>query len=781
MTNPTHEFYLGRHPSNEAEQLLDPDKLTTHGVILGMTGSGKTGLGVVLLEEAARRRIPSLIIDPKGDMGNLLLNFATQPAQAFAPWVDPAEAKREGVTVAELGESKAQLWHKGVGSFGLDFAGDSSLALADRFSILTPGSQQGTPVNLIGNLACPAGASSAELLADEIDSIVSGLLGLLGEEVDPLTSRAYVFLSAIIRSAWEKGADLDLVELISQVLEPPFRKLGVFQLDAFFDDKARGKLAMQLNNLLASPSFAAWCSGEPLDMDRLLSNSEPHSTILYLAHLSEEERKFVVSLVLGKLLSWVRRQPGTSALRALLYMDEVAGYAPPNGAPSTKRPLLTLLKQARAQGLGLVLSTQNPVDLDYKALSNTGTWWLGRMQTEQDRKRVLSGMSEHSADLDELSSQIAQLKSRQFVLFSAKKGKPSLFGTRWALSYLRGPLTLSEVKRLCPQPSSAVTAAAAEEASQTPDASELPGLAIMPPVADSADVGYLRPSAEWAEEAGADFASKLYSPALVATVALRFDETKASLDHTEKWQAVFFPLKDDLIKSPMTEVSYDERDISASVPSGARYSERTPQLEKATVFRSFSARLKEQLHATETYDLLVHPGMKVFSRPGEARQGFVQRCTKLADDSADEAAAKLRDKYEKKLAQIQAKIDAAQQKAEQLEVDASARTQQEWISGAASVLGMFLGGGRNLRGLSGAMSRRGMTRRTKQRLKHAEAKVDTLEQQLEDIEQELAEELQDIADKFAAQAEQIEEFSVSLEKNDVRVESLRLVWIPTSN
>ncbi|MEA2009154.1 MAG: DUF87 domain-containing protein, partial [Actinomycetota bacterium] len=378
------DFFLGGPIDPEtgdriADQrtIYDASDLTTHGVIVGMTGSGKTGLGIIYLEEALRSGIPTLILDPKGDMTNLLLTFPDLAPSDFEPWIDPATVG-DDETIGSAAAKTASLWTEGLAGWGLD--GDDIRELRDRagFTIYTPGSTTGTPLDIIGSLDSPSGAfdDNSEALRDEILSFTSGLLGMVGIDSDPISSRETILITNLIEHAWRGGQSLDIASLLAWIQQPPIRKLGVFDVDTFFPPKDRLSLAMKLNGLLASPGFATWMAGPHLDIESLLwsSNGTPQAAIVYLAHLSDDERQFVVTLILSKLITWMRSQPGSGELRALVYMDEVYGFAPPTARPPSKKPILTLLKQARAFGVGLLLATQNPVDLDYKAMSNAGTW-----------------------------------------------------------------------------------------------------------------------------------------------------------------------------------------------------------------------------------------------------------------------------------------------------------------------------------------------------------------------------------------------------------------------
>ncbi|MEI6496722.1 MAG: helicase HerA-like domain-containing protein, partial [Actinomycetota bacterium] len=426
--------------------------LTTHGVIVGMTGSGKTGLGVVLIEEALRAGVPALLIDPKGDLTNLCLTFPNLAPADFQPWVNEGDAEKAGQSVADFAAGQAKAWTDGLAGWNLGGADIGALRQRTAFTIYTPGSSSGVGLDVVGSLTVPADMSDAETVGEEVSSFVSGLLGLVGISADPLSSREHILLSNLITNEWSQGRNLDLPTLVGLALKPPIRKLGVFELDDFYPPKDRTAFAMRLNGLLASPSFGAWMNGAPLDIGSMLRTPDgaPRCAIITTAHLGDNERQFVTTLVLSKLVAWMRRQSGTTDLRALLYMDEVAGYLPPTANPPTKQPIMTLMKQARAFGLGVVLSTQNPVDIDYKAISNAGTWMIGRLQTEQDKNRLLDGMNAATGATNtaELSATIGGLAKREFMMRRAGKDQPEVLTTRWAMSYLRGPLTREQIATL---------------------------------------------------------------------------------------------------------------------------------------------------------------------------------------------------------------------------------------------------------------------------------------------------------------------------------------------
>ncbi|MCL4813036.1 MAG: DUF87 domain-containing protein, partial [Vicinamibacteraceae bacterium] len=456
-------FYLGKAYDLEARRtrddlvLYDSSDLVTHAVIIGMTGSGKTGLGIGLLEEAALDGIPALVIDPKGDLGNLMLTFPSLAPEEFEPWVLAEDAARAGVDRAAWAATQAAAWREGLERWGQDAARVRRFREAADIAIYTPGSSAGLPLSALKAFTAPPPGLAAdhELLAERISSSVTGLLTLVGIDSDPVTSREHILLATIVGDAWRKQESLDLEALIQRIQTPPFTRVGVLDLDAFYPAADRFQLAMRLNGLLASPGFAAWREGEPIDIDRLLYTADrrPRLAVLSIAHLSDAERMFFVSLLLNEVLAWVRRQPGTTSLRALVYMDEVAGYVPPVANPPSKAPLLTLMKQARAFGVGLVLATQNPVDLDYKGLGNAGTWFLGRLQTDRDKQRVLDGLEgalagQEAMDRAALDRMLSGLGKRVFVMNNVHESGPVMFETRWVLSYLRGPMTRDEIRRL---------------------------------------------------------------------------------------------------------------------------------------------------------------------------------------------------------------------------------------------------------------------------------------------------------------------------------------------
>ena len=622
--------------------VVGSSELTTHGVIVGMTGSGKTGLAIVLLEEALLAGIPTLILDPKGDMGNLALTFPDLDAASFRPWVNESDAAAENMSVDDFASKTATAWREGLGAQGIGPERITQLKNAADVTIYTPGSASGVPLNLIGSLGAPplSWDTEAETLRDEIEGTVTSLLALIGITADPLSSREHVLLANLIENAWRAGRDLDLGTLIGEIQSPPLRKLGVFEIDAFFPPQDRTALALRLNSLVASPSFAAWGAGAALDIQSLLFTAAgtPRAAIVYLAHLSDEERMFVATLVFGKLVTWMRGQSGTSDLRALAYMDEVMGYVPPTAAPPAKKPILTILKQGRAFGLGLVLSTQNPVDLDYKAMANAGTWFVGRLQTENDKARVLEGLRSAAGDTDitELDKDIGALQKRQFMLVSAKDSHPKVFGTRWAMSYLRGPLTkeqvatlMQDVARPAAAPAPAPEAAGAPGAVSAPDAAaaatgELAPdeTSVAPAAPPGVDVAYLDPSAPWGEQIGVAAGSTRLQAFIATRVALRYDDTASAIDEQQEFEAVYGPLDGGLDLDSETVVDFDDRDFRADAPAGATYVLPQAPIGEPAFFARAAKDIQAHLVANRALELYRNKDAQAHVAAGRVGGGF---------------------------------------------------------------------------------------------------------------------------------------------------------------
>jgi len=802
-------LFIGHRTDGAREPVIyDSADFTTHGVIVGMTGSGKTGLGMTILEEALLNDIPCLIIDPKGDMGNLLLNFPDFAQSDFRPWVDEAEANRRGVTPDQLAANVATSWKEGLAGSGITPKRMIGLRDGTEMTIYTPGSGAGVGLNVLGSMKAPAldWGTQGELINDEIEAFVSSLLSLAGVEADPVSSPEHILLSTIISTFWREGRDLDLATLVGQVPKPPFRKLGVFDIDTFFPEKDRMALAMKLNGLLASPSFAAWLEGTPLDVGEMLTGGDKvKAAIVYLTHLSDAERLFVVTLLLSKVVSWFRTQPGTSDLRALVYMDEVFGFVPPTAEPPSKKPILTILKQARAHGVGMILSTQNPVDLDYKAMSNAGTWMVGRLQTENDKKRILEGLASATGavDVGSYDKLITDLDKRQFVLSMAKVSEPTLFGTRWAMSYMAGPMTRDQVSvlmkdRVEARPTPDVEPATAPAAASSPaesltapagaptepletasDQVRSEDVPVMPTVAEGVTTVYLDPAAAWAGEVGADPTGARLTAAVAATVSLTYDDTTAAVSHQEAFEAVVFPVAPVLGPDSIKEVDHDPRDFRPDPPASAMYVLPEPKIDTKSYWSALDTDLTNHLVGARKLNVLKNDALKLYSRPGESRGDFAARATAAAEKALDEAIAKLRDKHAARLERARAALAKAENRVADLEATAGSKQTEELLSGAGDIIGVLFGGKSRSNPLGQAARRRSAASQARARAENARATLTEEQVELETLKADLEDEVADLEDDFAARAESIEEVEIPLEKTDVRVVELKLVWIPT--
>ena len=794
MALPNHEklgfFYLGREydPATRqvgAELLYDARDLTTHAVCIGMTGSGKTGLCLSLLEEAAIDGIPAIAIDPKGDIANLALTFPDLRPEDFRPWVDAGEAARKGQGLEEFAASTAAAWRKGLEEWGEDGARIQRLREAARVTIYTPGSSAGRPLSILRSFAAPDAtiAGDATALKERVGSAVAGLLGLLGIDADPVRSRDYILLCALLDAAWRRGEGLDLAALIRSVQKPPFEQVGVFDLESFFPAKDRTGLALRINALLASPGFEAWLQGDALDVQSLLYDEagKPRIAIISIAHLNDAERMFVVTLVANELVAWMRRQSGTTSLRAVFYMDEVFGYFPPTAMPPSKTPLLTLMKQARAFGLGVVLATQNPVDLDYKGLGNAGTWLIGRLQTERDKLRVIEGLLGSNAvggmDKAQLEAAMSNLPERTFLMRNVHDDSPVLLRTRWALSYLRGPLTLAEIARL--------QAATAPATASTPAGSAVPAptaaTAARPAPEALSSARPVVPSGVREYFLAASGTHVEYEPRLGARVRAHFVDAKCGVDlwtetyclaplgpHGPEWDRA----------ETYQEDALDRRDEPApgasfrAVPGCAFAAKAQQQHAKALV---------EQVYRTSAVQVLRCPALKATAAPGVAEGAFRADLAQALRERRDQAVDALRRKYATRLAAIEDRQRRAEQKLAREKDQASHETMSSAISAGGSLLGALFGGGRRSGAFGKAASAaRSVGRIGKERtdVAHAEADVASLRQQYATLEADLEAEVARLEPGFDPTAIELETVKVKPRKSDIGVSDLSLVWQP---
>ncbi len=782
-------FYLGREVDlatgkpTEDLVLYDSKDLTTHGVIIGMTGSGKTGLGIGLLEEAAMDRIPVLAIDPKGDLANLLLTFPDLAPADFRPWINEDTARQKGVDPDAFAAQQAEQWRTGLAESHQDGERIRRLREHADFTIYTPGSSAGTPVSVLRSFDAPPRAilDDADALRERITGTVTGLLGLLGLDADPVRSREHILLSSILADAWRKGQNLDLGALIHAIQEPPFTRLGVMELESVYPAKDRFGLAMQLNGLLASPGFQAWMEGEPLDISAMLYTpaGKPRVGVFSIAHLNDAERMFFVTLLLSAVLSWMRTQPGTSSLRALVYMDEVFGFFPPVANPPSKEPMLTLLKQARAFGVGMVLATQNPVDLDYKGLGNAGTWFIGRLQTDRDKARVLEALDGAMAGStpmprEELDRMISGLGKRVFLMHSVHRGAPTLMTTRWAMSYLAGPLTLAQLKRLAgPATTSGPTAAAA------PAAAVAGADAPATPARTAASRPVLPPEVRqlYVPPAGG-VGSVSYHPALYAAAEIRYSSAKAGVDETRAAQLVVeldggaIPFS--LDRAEVVDLPPDHLEAEPREP--ATFAALPAEASKARSYDRWGKELVRWIQGELPLTLFESKATKLVSRPGESERDFRMRLADLGRESRDAEAEKLRRKYEPKFTALQERIRRAEQAVERKQ----GQSQQAMLGAAVAVGGSILGallGGRKGRGATTAIRGAGRAAQSRQGIEHAEETVAAARAQLDELEAAFQEELRRIQDGPASE-EVLTEVVIRPALNAISLRLVSLAWLP---
>ena len=803
-------FYLGRPYDLEKKKpkkgllLYDSKDLVTHAVCVGMTGSGKTGLCIALLEEAAIDRIPSIIIDPKGDLSNLLLTFPELKPEDFAPWVNEEDAQKKNLSTAEYAAQQAEFWTKGLAEWGQDGARIKRLREAADFRVYSPGSNAGFPVSILKSFSAPPVAirEDNELMTERVNTTVTSLLGLVGIDADPIKSREHILISNILSREWNSGKDLDIAGLIQQIQSPSMTRVGVMELDSFFPSKDRFELAMALNNLLAAPGFSSWMEGEPLDIQQILHTPEgkPRVAIFSIAHLGDAERMFFVSLLLNQTLGWMRTQSGTTSLRAILYMDEIFGYFPPVANPPSKLPLLTLLKQGRAFGLGVVLVTQNPVDLDYKGLSNTGTWFIGRLQTERDKARVLEGLEGIAAgtgqkfDRQEMEQTLAGLGNRVFVLNNTHEDATEVFESRWAMSYLRGPLTRTQIKTLMdPMKAQSSVAPATQAAAAAVDAS------VQYPVqSKSTNVGGAKPAAGNQQPilppevsqyfipvrgSGSGNVTLVYHPALLGLSEVSYSDSKTvevsqqlSLLTTitdgpvpVDWgQSSSLELPaEDLEKSPETNAKF------AALPSGAS---------KPRNYDSWRKDLSSWIYRNQKLELLQSPSLDFVSSPGESERDFRIRLQQRARELRDEAAEKLRQKYAPKFAQLEEKKRRAEQAVGREAEQSKSQKLQTAISFGATLLSSFMG--RKAVSLTtlgrATTAARGVSRSMKeaQDVTRAQETVEAIAQQNADLDAQFKAETESLDRSVDLQTEILDKVSLKPTKANIVIKLLTLAWAP---
>lgn len=830
---PAGKLYLGNiinpktQDTTDERFYYDAHNFTTHGVIVGMTGSGKTGLSIGLLEEALHNDIPTIIIDPKGDMPNLALQFPDLSPGEFLPWINRGDARRRNMSPEEYAGMVARSWEFGLGKSGIDKDRIKKFVSNVDFRIYTPGSDSGISLNILDSFRAPpiSADDNAEAFSSAVESTTQSLLGLVGIEGDPLQSREFILISNIMQDRWKEGEDLTLESIIGYVMNPPVKKLGVFDVETLYPRNERMKLAMLLNNVIASPGFSIWLKGESMNPAMWVSkrNGRTPCSIFYISHLSDSERMFFVTLLLGKIMNYVRTLPGTSELRILLYFDEVFGYLPPHPKnPPSKTPILTILKQARAFGLGMVLATQNPVDLDYKALTNAGTWFIGKLRTDRDKKRILDGLETSSLSTDgrEMDKLISSLETRNFILHSVHRKEPVVFHTRFTQAYLRGPITRVQLKSIAEKsqlfkPAPNLGSGGSPEVGNgkremgngkfssldsrfsTPN---MPGndtkpthedesneySAVMPDLPKSLGSYYLTEEAYKSQELmnilrqhreKSDKA--LYRPALMAKLKLRFDEEKARLVHYTELYRMVFPLYEDSMPNWPDENTPLEDDFIAMKPYASALFASPPRylLDKREA-KNIINDLIDMIYGEESISILKNQSLKMYGEMGESVEDFERRCSFEVESKMKREENKIRRRYGRTINTKKRQFDRKIQKLEDLKQESSLRKTTEVVDIGESILSIFTKKRKNVgRSFSRALNKRRYSGRAEQRVKETEIEIEHLSNEMERIKNEMDDELDHIRNKYADMVTDIEEIEVNLEKNDIRVVDYGVLWV----
>ena len=778
-------FYLGRQYDMSERKLLeqllmyDAKDLCTHAMCVGMTGSGKTGLCVSLLEEAAIDGIPAICVDPKGDLANLMLTFPELNPEDFRPWLEKGEATRKGLTVDQLADKTAKMWREGLASWGQTPERVQKLKDSVDITIYTPGSNIGMPLTVLRSFDAPAPEilDDSEAMGERVTGAVSGLLTLMGMDADPLTSPEHILLSSILSHQWMEGQSVGIANLIRLIQNPPITRIGVVDLDSFMSATQRNKLAMKLNNLLASPAFASWLEGEGLSIKRLLHTKEgkPRMSIISIAHLNDDERMFFVTILLNELVAWMRTQSGTGSLRAMFYMDEVAGYFPPVAKPPSKPPMLTLLKQARAFGLGITLATQNPVDLDYKGLSNIGTWFLGRLQTERDKARVLEGLegaagqSGQEFDRGEMEQTLAGLGNRVFLMNNVHDGVPVTFQTRWAMSFLAGPVARKQISDLVAERKRAAQAKAEEAGESVEDEPVSNERPVVPSGVEERFLGIV--------ESPLRGAKLIYRPALCGEAAMHFIRASADLDLWEDSTRLIrcgTGVPKDLWES--SDPLSSDAELLEEPDSEFGFGQLPAELTSKSKFRTFRSQLKDYLYRHCYMTLYKCPGLSGYAPGGaneaEARVHFEQ----LLREKRDIDTEKLRNKYDKKMESLEKKIRTAEDRVQRESAQYGQARWSSLLSVGSSILGAFVGGRRG--GVMTAARGVGRASQQKDDVRRAEEALELLHDDMEELERELKDELVELAESCDIDNIELKPTEIPPRKSDLKVEDVMIVWTP---
>lgn len=800
-------FYLGKEydrenkTTKEIPVIYKSKDLTTHAVIIGMTGSGKTGLGIGILEEAIIDNIPIIAIDPKGDLGNLCLTFPKLSKEDFVPWMNLHEAQSKGYSIDEYASIQAENWGKGLSESGQDRERIQRLRDAADITIYTPGSSAGVGVVVLKSFEAPSDIikNDADAYTERIGSATTSLLALIGLSVDPFTSREHALISNILKSYWDENKDIDLSQLIAAIQAPPFKKIGVMDVEGFYPPKERFSLAMRLNNLLASPHFTAWSEGESLDVNKFLYDGEgkPQVSIFSISHLSENERMFFVTMLLSEISSWVRSQPGTGSLKALLYIDEVFGYIPPTANPPSKLPLMTLLKQARASGLGIVLATQNPVDLDYKALSNTGTWFIGRLQTERDKERVLAGLEgaafEGQFDKKQTEQILAGLGQRIFYLHTIHRDEPAIFRTRTTLSYLAGPLTREHISSLNLQHSKKqagkdLVGALQKEVQDETVEKEMQNERV---ASDEDIVSKTAPPSLPSEikqvylpAANNVSGNAVYAPYIIGIADVLYNSSKHKVS-TSKTYKLATPLKKGAIALDWNEaelIDIDMDQLMQTPVSGMHFADLPESAFEPKNYGGWKKLFIQYIRTSVRLKVFSSAAYKIVADPDEDERDFKIRMRDAMHEKRDEEMEKLKIKYASKLSTLQDKKVRAEQTLEKRSAMANQKKVEAAVSAGTALISALLGTKKmtstSISKMGTAVKSTGRAVTSGQSTVQAQESLQAAENKIQELEAELEERLKRIRSDFELNEEELNSFEIRALSENIAVHLVALAWIP---
>ncbi len=839
------EFYIGRRvepetgETTEEAYTYDPNDLTTHAVVVGMTGSGKTGLCLDIMEEAALNNLPAILIDPKGDITNLLLHFPEMLPEDFKPWINADNARRDGVTVEQAAADTANLWKNGLEGWGIESDRIQRLKDAVDRTVYTPGSTSGKPISILASLKAPQAnwQANQEVLLEQIEGTVTALLSLIGlDDIDPISDPEHILLSKIIADSWAISKDVDMGELIMQTQNPPFEKLGFFTVDQFFPAKKRMALAMKLNSIIAAPSFQPWVTGESLDIESLLYTPEgkPKHSIFYIAHLSETERMFIVTLLYSAVETWMRSQSGTTSLRALVYFDEIFGYLPPTANPPSKKPMLRMFKQARAFGVGMVVATQNPVDIDYKGLSNAGTWFIGRLQTERDKDRLLDGLQGATGGVfDRAASDkmLSGLGKRVFMINNVhSRGGPELFQTRWAMNYMAGPMTRNRIadlnvlagviadKPVADDAEVSVQSKAGQKSKKLKGSKVIAEQAVAPEAAAKAIVAakpikalqkYTQTRANIATGLDEFFLPRQYSfyralqrgntpisvneaeklglvylPGLLMQVDVLYTDRKGSYNERRRYAVMIpDPEKRSNLKFEKFAVNpIDHDDLDQQPEDDVHYGEMDAIMQNARNVTSLSKKYIDHIYREAVMPLFHNAALKLTSVPDESEQEFLARCNDAADDKEDAEIEKIQARFEKQLDRLQTKLRREQRDLEEDEDTLQALKMETMVSYGKTLAniagGLFGGRSRRRSSVSSSLTKRRQKQNAKADVRESVEELAALRSQLDELTHEHKEEMLEIDREWTEVASTIEVINVSPLKKNIELEVFGVAWQP---